>query len=99
MALVGTTNWRMPRLKGCPMPGVLGRCGIQGCRWQCADGRPLKNTAHRPLWVGGQQFEKRVFFPIFWRFFVVFLGKILFLSFTMTSNAFSKTIQRFLKGS
>ena len=63
-------------------------------------GRPLKNTAHEPLWAGGQQFEKRVFFsPFFWCFFVVFLRKKLFLFFTMTSNAFSRTIKRFLKGS
>ena len=62
--------------------------------------RHLKNTAHGPLWAGGQQFEKRVFFsPFFWRLFVVFWRKILFLSFTMTSNAFSRTIKRFLKGS
>ena len=33
--------------------------------------RPVKNTAHRPLWAGGQQFEKKVFFP---HFFGVFCG-------------------------
>ena len=30
-----------------------------------AGGRPVKNTAHRSLWAGGQQFEKRVVFPVF----------------------------------
>ena len=33
--------------------------------------RPVKNTAHRPLWAGGQQFEKKVFPP---PFFGVFCG-------------------------
>ena len=61
--------------------------------------RPVKNTAHGPSWAGGQQFDKRVFFFPFFGVFLVFLRKILFLSFTMTSNAFSKTFKRFLKGS
>ena len=59
----------------------------------------LKTPPRDPCGQVGSSLKKRCFFPHFLAFFVVFLGKILFLSFIMTSNAFSKTIERFLKGS
>ena len=59
----------------------------------------LKTPPTDPCGQVGSSLIKGCFFPVFRRFFVVFLRKILFLSFTMTSNAFSKTFKRFFKGS
>ena len=60
--------------------------------------RPLKNTAHGPLWAGGQQFEKRVFPPRFLAFFCGFSEEnIVFVLHYDLKCIFQDNLQVFLK--